>query len=285
VATPEDPDPETAAGVAHVDVGFFDALGVAPIAGRGFHVADVTSDHGVVIVSRSFVRTLLGGQNAVGRRIRMRAFGDAPPNPWREIVGVVPDLGKDLENARERVYYPLAFGAASSVRVAAHVGTDASAFAPRLREIVKAIDPAVRVYDVLPLDELSRPRQRLFAGLASFIAGLAAVALLLSAAGTYALMSFTVARRTREIGIRTALGAKPRQVVTGIFARASAQLGIGVLLGGAWGGYRVIEVMRTNGAVPLIVAMLIPIMVGLAACAIPAARALRVPPTQALREH
>jgi hypothetical protein len=285
LATPADPDETPVAGVAYVDVGFLEALDVAPLAGRDFHVADVTSDHDVVIVTRSFVRNLLGGQNAIGRRIRIATYGDAAPNPWLEIVGVVPDLGKDLENAREHVYRPLAPGSAAAVRVAARVSSDPAAFAPRLREIVTAIDPTVRLYDVLPLDDLVRPRQRLYAGLASFIGALAAVALLLSAAGTYALMSFTVARRTREIGIRTALGARPWQVLAGIFARASAQLGIGVLVGSAMGAYLASDVLAAGGVAPLVVSMMVPLAVGLVACAVPAARALRVQPTVALREN
>ena len=283
-ARPADPDEAPVAGNAEVDIGFFDALGVAPLAGRDFHPADVTSDHAVVIVSRSFVRNLLGDQNAIGRRIRIATYGDGPPNPWLEIVGVVPDLGKDLENAREHVYRPLAPGGAAGVRVAARVSSDPAAFTPRLREIVRAIDPTLRLYDVLPLDDLVRPRQRLYAGLASFIAGLAAVALLLSGAGTYALMSFTVARRTREIGIRTALGARPRQVLTGIFARAAAQLGIGVLVGGAMGAYLAFDSPGTFGLTPLILTTLIPLAAGLLACGVPAARALRVQPTEALRD-
>jgi hypothetical protein len=285
VATPVDPDEAPWAGVAYVDVGFLDALDVAPITGRDFHVADVTSDHDVVIVTRSFVRNLLGGQNAIGRRIRVATYGDAAPNPWLEVVGVVPDLGKDLENAREHVYRPLAPGSAAAVRVAARVSSDPAAFAPRLREIVTAIDPTVRLYDVLPLDDLVRPRQRLYAGLASFIGALAAVALLLSAAGTYALMSFTVAQRTREIGIRTALGARPWQVLAGIFARASAQLGLGVAVGSAMGAYLASDVLAAGGVAPLVVSMMVPLGVGLLACAVPAARALRVQPTTALREN
>jgi ABC-type antimicrobial peptide transport system permease subunit len=98
-------------------------------------------------------------------------------------------------------------------------------------------------------------------------------------------MSFTVARRTREIGIRTALGARPWQVLAGIFARASAQLGIGVLVGSAMGAYLASDVLAAGGVAPLVVSMMVPLAVGLVACAVPAARALRVQPTVALREN
>jgi ABC-type antimicrobial peptide transport system permease subunit len=107
------------------------------------------------------------------------------------------------------------------------------------------------------------------------------IVLLLSATGIHALMAFTVARRTREIGIRAALGASPRRIVAGIFSRAFLQVGLGVLAGSGlaalWGLNNTRQVLVLAGAIAVM------LIVGLAACAVPLWRALRIHPTEALR--
>jgi predicted permease len=267
------------AGTASVAVGFFDAMRAPVVAGRDFHSGE---GERAVLVNESFVTAWLGGQNAIGRRVRMRST-PADPQPWLEIVGVVPDFGRVRSDDGARLYFPLLPGSADAVRVAIHAGVGADAVGRRVREAAAAIDPTVRITDVMRLDHLGAGRRRLLMGLVAFVACLAAVALLLSAAGTYALMSFTVARRTREIGIRAALGADPGQLLGGIFGRAGAQLGTGVLIGSAMGLYVTSDRLATDGLAPLLVAALIPLATGLVACGVPAARALRVQPTDALR--
>jgi ABC-type antimicrobial peptide transport system permease subunit len=107
------------------------------------------------------------------------------------------------------------------------------------------------------------------------------IVLLLSATGVHSLMSFTVARRTREIGIRVALGARPGRIVTGIFARALLQISLGILAGSGlaalWG------LGSTRQVMLLLAANVLMLIVGLAACAVPVVRALRIDPTEALR--
>jgi ABC-type antimicrobial peptide transport system permease subunit len=140
---------------------------------------------------------------------------------------------------------------------------------------------------VYPLDEIRRGEvlgELFFVVVMAFVA---LVTLLLATAGVYALMSFIVARRTREIGIRTALGAEPARVVKGVFFRTFVQLGCGVLLGlvavGAMGS-RIVgrdlgpALWLAGGGVSAAL-----LVVGLVGCAIPVMRALRVPPTEALR--
>jgi putative ABC transport system permease protein len=270
------------AGTASVAPGFFEALGSPVRAGREFHSGD---EGAAVLVNESFVAAWLGGQNAVGRRVRVRSSSEEP-QPWWEVVGVVPDFGTepyDAENAR--LYFPLVAGSTDAVRVAVHLGPGAESFGRRLREVVADIDPTVRASDLMRLDQLGAARRRLLTGIVGFAASLAAVALLLSAAGTYALMSFIVARRTREIGIRAALGADPRQLLGGILGRAARQLGAGALIGSAMGVYASSDWLATEGPGPLLIAALIPLATGLLACGVPAARALRVEPTEALRNE
>jgi ABC-type antimicrobial peptide transport system permease subunit len=167
--------------------------------------------------------------------------------------------------------------------VAIHLRGDAEAFAPRLRALAVGVDPALRLYEVQPLD---RVRRNLFLTYTFWI-GVAALAacivLLLSTTGIYSLMSFTVARRTREIGIRVALGADRRRIVWGIFSRAFIQVGLGIALGAALlfaaagGIHSLREAGLLLGAVTLMTG------VCMLACIVPTRCALRVEPTVAMR--
>jgi ABC-type antimicrobial peptide transport system permease subunit len=107
------------------------------------------------------------------------------------------------------------------------------------------------------------------------------IVLLLSATGIHSLMSFTVARRTREIGIRTALGASPGRIVAGIFSRAFVQIGLGVLAGSGLAALLGLGTMRQ--VLLLLAADGVMLLVGITACAVPLRRALRIDPTEALR--
>jgi len=115
----------------------------------------------------------------------------------------------------------------------------------------------------------------------NLVALLAGIAILLSAACLYALMSFTVARRTREIGIRTAIGARPGRIVAGIFSRAFLQISAGILAGS--GLAALMGVGSARQVLLLLAADGIMLVVGLTACAVPLRRALRIDPTEALR--
>jgi ABC-type antimicrobial peptide transport system permease subunit len=173
--------------------------------------------------------------------------------------------------------------------MAIHVRGDPQAFAPRLRAVAAAVDPALRLDAIVPAAELSQPNLQFLDFWFRLTVLVSAVALVLSLAGIYAVMSFTVARRTREVGIRVALGAGSRRVVASIFARPLAQVGLGVAAGGVLAA--ALLVGMTGGAVSAAGGALVvaysAIMLGvcLLACVVPTRRALRVPPTEALRAH
>src|SRR5690606_23050675 len=115
--------------------------------------------------------------------------------------------------------------AADARFVAVRVNGDAASFAPQLRTIVTQVDPGLRLYDVLSLREVIRRADLpIIQGIMIGI-GVVLLAIILSAASLYALMSVAVARRTREIGIRVAIGATPREILSSLFARAAAQVG------------------------------------------------------------
>jgi hypothetical protein len=169
------------------------------------------------------------------------------------------------------------------LHIAVHVrGGDAAAFAPRLRAVAAAVDPTLRVDAVARMDTLSDPGLEFAAFWVRLLAVVSAVAMLLSMAGIYAVMSFTVARRTREIGIRAALGASRWRVVAAVFARPLAQVGLGIVAGG------VLTAMMGDSATPAALAgalgyAVLMLGVCLLACIVPTRRALQVQPAEALR--
>lgn len=266
-----------------VQPGFFAAFGVPVTAGRDFTVSDVDAGRRVVIVNESFVRQVLLGRNAIGARIRFAAKPNDKANGWHEIVGVVPDLAMNAfgdEDSAAGVYQALS-GSVHPVQFAVRVTGDATAFAGRLRTIAAAVDPSLTVDDPISLDKSARALQRGSTFGVAIIGFVAFVALLLATVGIYALMSFTVAQRTREIGIRSALGADQRQIVSAVVSRAFAQLGVGVVLGTV---VAILSQEHADGRLGFLLSIIaIVLIVGMLACVLPVRRALRVQPTEALR--
>jgi ABC-type antimicrobial peptide transport system permease subunit len=158
---------------------------------------------------------------------------------------------------------------------------DPEAFATRLRTIAAEVDPTIRLITVQPLANAGGGEARMNWALTSVAWLVGFIVLLLSASGIHALMSFTVARRTREIGIRAALGAGRGRIVAGIFSRAFLQIGAGVVGGSALAAF--IGIGSTRALLLLLAADGIMLVVGLAACALPVRRALAIHPTEALR--
>ncbi|HSU17576.1 ABC transporter permease [Longimicrobium sp.] len=282
---------------SRVDAEFFGAFDAPVLSGRGFYEGDFNAASTAVVVNRAFVKQFLGGGNAVGRRVRYVSTRDEPPPPdvedgrWYEIVGVVRDLpatAMEPGDVEARMYHPLVPGQVYPVSIGVKVGRGSpAAFAGRLREVATALDPALRLHDVLPLDEVYRKSQVATRLTAWALALVTLSVLLLSAAGIYALMSFTVAQRRREIGIRSALGAHPRQIVGAIFSRAVVQLAAGVVVGAVVAALLDLgsggTLMQGHAAVLLPVVGVLMLLVGLLAAVIPARRGLRIEPTEALR--
>jgi hypothetical protein len=187
------------------------------------------------------------------------------------------------------VYHPVAPGEPGQPWFGIHLGPDALSFTPRLRELVADVAPVAILESPITLDQAAPPDQRLMIAMVVGSALLAAMLLALAASGIYAIMSFTVARRTREIGVRTALGAQPADVVATIGRRAAVQLAMGVLVGMPLAGrlyYLTQEDPAAKGAA--VVAAVVPgvgvlVLLALLACTGPIVRALRVVPTEAMR--
>jgi putative ABC transport system permease protein len=275
-----------------VDLGYFDAHGKRILTGRRFETSDLGGASNAVIVNRTFARKVVGSGTAVGRRIRrLPATAQETPGPWYEIVGVAEDMHSnalDPDAVGLVVNYPVspAAGPAAVVLVRLRGGA-VSTFGTRLHEIVSSVDPDLRLGTVragASTDTQGKLAIRLIAVVLSLILG---TVLLLSAAGVYALMSFTVAQRQREIGIRTALGASPQHIMMRLFSRAARQVGAGVALGiiGAVLLNSTIEGPSFAASAHLLIPAIALIMmaVGILAAYGPARRGLRIQPTEALR--
>jgi putative ABC transport system permease protein len=250
------------------------------------------------------VDEVLQGRNPIGRRVRIADGGIAPDGPdaeslpWHQIVGVVKELGMvgTAETARGiGLYLPATPGTSFSPYMIVHTRSDPLALVPRVRAIAVTLDPTLRLSEFQRLDQVTGPLLWILGMWVRMTLAMSAVALLLSLAGIYAVLSFTVARRTREIGVRVALGASRRRVLTGIFRRPLTQVGLGVAVGAILIAVGALGLSRTTqfstwptglsaGQVALLVAYAASMMgVCLLACVVPTRRALRVEPIVAMR--
>jgi hypothetical protein len=276
--------PEVAA--FNIDVELLKTYGARLLAGRDFDGRD-TAASTAVIVNRTFATEVLGGpsQAALGTRFRYTTRTE-----WFEIVGVVDDFpgfprgpGSEWEPT---VYQPAVPGDVHPAVVSLRFGGPIPAgISERLREISAQIDPALQLRRVVPLSDFYEELRYAWRMIA-WAAGIVTIAvLLLSAAGMHALMSFTIAQRTREIRIRSALGAQPRQLLLGVFGRAMRQLSIGLVVGSLMSiaAFSAAGIGLGRGAALLVtVAAVITIVAAFAALG-PARRSLRLPTVDALR--
>jgi putative ABC transport system permease protein len=272
-----------------VDRAFFAVFDVPALAGRTFDGRDFGAA-ATAIVDQTFVRQVVGDGNGLGRRVRPVPAPGAEAGPWYEIVGIVPD--RPANTSQGRMYVPAlpgARGPASPIQLALRAGPDPAAMSRRLQEIVTNLDPTLRLDDVRRLDEVLGETQ-MSSNLTSYALAIVTLSVLvLSAAGLYALMSFTVTRRRREIGIRMALGAPPGRMLASIFARALWQIAVGVAVGVtvAFVLHRKLNIEVEGGwHIPGILpaAAIFIMTIGLLSAAGPARRAIRVHPTEALRD-
>ena len=280
-----------------VDSDFFDALHVPMVAGRGFRASDLDPDQHVVIVNEDFVRFVLGDRSPLGQRFayvdprRIPEDGEEPT--WFEVIGVVSQVAMQVDPDLESgagVYHPLLAGGAD-VTMAVRVGPDPTSFSQRLHEVVSAVDPTVMISQVRTMDEGAQDTALAYETWLWVIMIAAGVGLILTLAGIYSIMAFIVSRRTREIGVRVALGAGSARVLATIFARALSQLVLGVGLGGVL--FAALVFLMSAGSfrptpreLALAAAYLTAMMgVLLLACVVPTRRALAIEPTEALNSE
>jgi putative ABC transport system permease protein len=280
-----------------VTPGYLEALGIRMVAGRPIAETDGERGPYTILVSETMARTYWPDGKAVGKRVRLGYDGA----PWMTVAGVVADV-KHMglaADARKAWYWPHVQMDATtggqfvlrSLSLAVRTRRDPAALAPLVRQAVREIDPRVPIAEVRTMEDVlgasvARPRFTM----ALFLA-FGALALVLAAIGVYGVVAYSVARRTREIGIRMAVGARPGDVMGMVVARAALLTGIGVAAGLlatlALGGLLAGLVYRVSPADPATLAVVAVLLAAtsLVASWLPARRAAAVDPVIAIRQE
>jgi predicted permease len=275
-----------------VTPGFFATLGTRIIAGRDFNERDTlpVSEGGrpSAIVNEAFVKRYFGGRSPLGARICQGSGPDAKPDI--EVVGVVANISyRGLREESEQAYFPMLNGAGSGGNFYVRIqGTPEEAFAS-IRTVLRNADPALPIIYFRTLDEQVSRSLNTERMLAALSGSFGTLALLLSLVGLYGVMSFVVTQRTREIGIRLALGATRFAAVSLVLRDALVMIaaGIAIALPCVWALGRLIESqlfgVKPTDPATIAAAILVLSLTALGAALIPARRASAVNPTEALR--
>ncbi len=284
------PGEPASAAYREISAGYFRTLKLPLIAGREFSDQDRESSPGVVVVNQAFARAFFPKEEALGRRIQV---SEGPgPNPC-EIVGIIRDVKNFglAEKVVPEMYYPYRQRSSGYFSVLVRAKGDPASMANSLRDAVLAIDRDQPVHNIRTMDQLvvnSLAGRRFMMTLLGIFAG---VALILCAIGIYGLISYTVAQRTHEFGIRMALGARASDVLQ-LVLRQGVRLALaGLILGavGAWAGTRLLANqlygIEAHDPVTFVLGMVVLGAVALLACLIPARRAAKVDPMVALRDE
>ena len=268
---------------------YFSVLRIPLRTGRIFTTADDASAPRVAIVTESLARDRWPNQNAVGKRFKL---GQADSNEeWITVVGVARDIKQFgvREGTTEGIYLPFSQSPPRTSTITVRVAEEATAVAPSARRVVGALDPELAVFGVESMTQILA-RSIWQPKLQTLLVGtFAVIALVLAAVGVYGVVSYAVAQRTREIGVRIALGAQRSAVLRLVIAQGVrlTLIGVAVGLAGSLAGARLLEGLLfgvrardplTFGGVPILL-----FLVAVIACYLPARRAANVDPAVALR--
>jgi ABC-type antimicrobial peptide transport system permease subunit len=249
---------------------------------------DFGSASASIIVNRSFVTEVIGDSNALGRRVRYASGGNARSRvdaaTRYEIVGVMEDF---LADEGPMMYHPMT-KAVHPINVTVRTSSGISAAAAQLRAVASRVDSRLHLGRLRSMREIYSERRAADQMFGVVLGSVMVIVFLFSIAGMYTLMAFVIAHRWREVGLRSALGARPLRLVGGIFGRAFIPLLVGAIAGCVLGvlihsSLPIEEAggLRIPGVIPITAVVMV--VAGLLAVAGPARRALRVNPTDALR--
>jgi predicted permease len=274
-----------------VTAGYFETFQTTVLSGREFRAEDLRTSLPVAVINESFAKTHFGEGDPLGRRFKRIRPGSQ--EPWLTVVGVVPDLlmqGIGNNNASPVGYYiPISQSdVANGVRVAVRTQGTPAAITSLIRSAVGSLDPELALYEIDPLRRVIDRQTWFYRVFGTFFMAFGACALLLAAAGLYGVMSFAVTQRTREMGVRSALGAQAQQLIALVMRKSIVQLGIGLVLGLglallASGALQPVLYQVDPRDVTVFVGVIVTLaIVSLGASFLPARRVTRIDPVAAL---
>jgi putative ABC transport system permease protein len=273
-----------------VTPGYFRMLHVPLLRGRTFTARDHADAPGVVVVNEQMTRMIWPGEDPIGKRLK---FGDDPNRPWLTVVGVVGDVRQVslFEGPRAEAYRPASQFPLTSMALLVRTPGEPLASTRSVQEAIWEVDPDLALFGVRTLKQVEASNSRGTASITWLLSAFAGTALVLALAGLYGVMSYLVSRRTREVALRMALGAKTRDLLRLVLRRALllTLLGVvgGVLIALSLAGALeslVFGVSPTDTTTFVVVAALL-VVVALGASYVPALRATRVDPATALRQE
>jgi putative ABC transport system permease protein len=285
----ENPELDPSADRYVVSAGFLSAMRIPVVRGRAFTEAEAADSNGnVIIVSKALAERIWPGEDPLARRIRI----GGSERPWKTVIGVAADIRHtSLADQTYQFYVPERqwYGEENVMALVVRVAGDPAALSGAIREAVRSADPLQPIAKIATMETVvSRSTSQRRLGLMLFVA-FGAIALVLAAAGIYGVLSGSVAERTREFGLRGALGAVPGSIVGLILRQAAALAGAGFLIGVA-AAMALSRYLRSllygvgpTDPVAVGIAVVALGLVALAACVLPARRAMRVDPMSALR--
>lgn len=283
------------AGISQVGTDYFATMGIPVLAGRTFSAEDSRDGALVAVVSETMASRFWPDRSPIGATFGYEMAEDSVP--WMTIVGVVPDpvTARLDRDPYPHVYVPISQGGISTyfaprtlqIAIRSAVGTDR--IIPAVREAMVDFDPDLPLYRVTTMEEivsqsLASPRVT-----TNLLGAFAMIALLLAAVGIYGVISYSVAGRTREIGVRVALGAERSEITRLVLREGAAPVALGIALGlgGAWTATSLVQSMlfgiEATDPLTFVTLPLALLAVGIVASLVPARRATRIPPTEALR--
>lgn len=286
----DNPKDRPSVAVVRASAGYFALVNLPLMQGRDFDGEDGTDGHEVAVVSRLFAETYWPGENPIGARFRLN---DEHPGPWLQVIGIAADLVQTGNRAASEpvVFVPARQLETRSAMLAVRTRGDAARLGTELRRAIQGLDADLALERVETVESQVRRQRWAYRVFGTLFGLVALTALVMAAIGLYAVVAETTGRRTREIGIRVALGATPARILRTILARGLWPLALGLAFGAA------LSFFTTGLMRPLLFGVLPadPLVfgtsaatlfgVGMIACWLPAWRAAVMPPTQALGQE
>ena len=272
-----------------VDANYFQTSEIPVLRGRPFAESDGLPDKQSVIVNQRFVAKFLPGEDPLGKRIRVQWNGD---RPWLTVVGIARDIQQSNPQQAEidaLIYVPYRGKPMPGFAILARASVPPTSLTKAFRQEIQNIDADLPVFNIATLQDNFEQQRWPFRVFGSLFAIFALIALLLSSVGLYAVMAYSVSQRTREIGVRLAMGASAGNVLLLVLWQGLRQLAIGLVVGlaAAFGLARVMKslLVQVTPTDPLTFATIsaVLVVVGMVACLMPARWAMKVDPVVALR--